>query len=176
MKKELSDIVEAARSLGVVLTGRDGPGCVRISGAPDEFPARLMRLQVAVEAYDRSAGGGAENDGAAAKAALDALFRWMAEKNIDLREPMAVVEAARSSTQQGQKRKKGYVILPRFAPNGWKKRRGYKPKLRMLPDATEQKLKSMDAVKGYAFDCHAAAMMLGAVLPRPPSPSQPAGV
>lgn len=91
MRKEIADIIDAARKLGIRLTGHEGMNCVQISGAASEFPNRLKVLQQALDAYDRSSSSKSESEEVRLKRALDGVFRWLRASNIDVTEPMEIV-------------------------------------------------------------------------------------
>src|SRR3546814_9659515 len=62
MRKENLEIIEAARRLGIRLTGQQGPNCVQITGDASQFPGRLMALQQAIDAYDKASASGGVPD------------------------------------------------------------------------------------------------------------------
>ena len=152
MKREVFEVVEAARGLQVQLApSAANPHCVRIGGERAEFPERLWRLAVAVEAFDRAGASALEDpgdpeaerdptlDAAKLKVALDGVFRWMRSTGLDVSEPYAVVSQALAGPAVAQARgPKVYRPLPRFAPDGFRKAVRHKPLLKLDPVVGER--------------------------------------
>jgi hypothetical protein len=141
MKREVFEVIEAARGLQVQLApGPANPHCVRIGGERSEFPERLWRLAVAVEAFDRSGSSAMDEDGrdatmdaAKLKVALDSVFRWMRSTGLDVSEPFALVSQAMGPQDAQPRTAKAYRPVPRFAPNGFRKPVRHKPLLNLDP-------------------------------------------
>jgi hypothetical protein len=164
MKREIIEFTESVRSLALT-TSKDG---AEIDMPATEQPAALLRVKQALEAVDTAGGPLAHLE--EAKAALDAVIAWIASKGLD---PGEALKVANSAANAKRKNRRKLAPTPSFAPDGWKKRKFYKPRLKLLPDATEKKLKSMEEVASLAFDVHAAAMLLGRTLPTPDSDRKP---
>jgi len=151
MRREVFGVVEAARSLQVLLAPSEAsPHGIRIGCTRSVFPERLRRLAKALEAFDRAgaaslgAGNGLSQqdpamDAARLRVALDGVFRWMRSSGMDVSEPHSmVVEALGVLKVQGAKAGKSYRPVPRFAPNGFKKAKRPKPLLVLIPGADEK--------------------------------------
>src|SRR3546814_19179889 len=92
MRKENLEIIEAARRLGIRLTGQQGPNCVQITGDASQFPGRLMALQQAIDAYDKaSASGGVPDEVDSLKTGIDGIFTWLRPNATDVPEPLDIV-------------------------------------------------------------------------------------
>lgn len=166
MRPEVVDLVEAVRALGLRRTGRPAPGCVRISGDPKEFPARLAAVQERLEAVDASGalsqGGGPEapspDEVQRLRNALDGLLRFIQVKGVDMEAAVDIVSDALGVDVPG-KREKAYETLPMFAPRGWKKRKRFSPRMRLMPDMPGDV--SLGDLKRIAFEANLTTSMMG---------------
>jgi hypothetical protein len=142
MRREVLDVVEAARALQVQLAPTPAnPACVRIGGDRSDFPVRLWRLALTLQALDKAGSAALESSGdspevdpamdaARLRVALDGVFRWMRSTGLDVGEPHAIVREALGAAH-GEKQAKVYRPVPKFAPNGFKKAVRSKPLLRL---------------------------------------------
>jgi hypothetical protein len=135
MRKEVVDLVEAARALKLTRTGEPGVRCVRIGVPSPEFPSKLETLQAALEAVDASGAlkaGAGELDNDRMKSAIDSVFRWMKMQGIDTNDPLRILGealAGKPAKSQGS-----YMPLPKFAPNVAKKKKKWNPQLKLGSD------------------------------------------
>jgi len=168
MSPEIIDLVEAVRALGIRLTGKPSPGCIRIGGDPKDFPLRLASLQERLEAVDAS-GALADDEGPAAprpsdgeaerlRRALDGLLRYIQVKGVDMDAAVDIVSDALGVDVQ-QKKEKAYETLPRFAPRGVKRRKGFSPRLRLMPDLPSDV--SIGSLRRIAGEANMTATMMG---------------
>lgn len=180
MRKEIHDLIEAVRRLDIRISDGSLPGCVKLGGPAMDFPARLMEVQRALEAVDKAGGADAalgdssvSADAAAAQAAqlrtaIDGVFRWMRVQGLDVSEPMEIVGDA-LEVPQG-KRKKSYQTLPVFAPNGCKRRKGYRPKLNLLPAYEDRD--SLKDVRKHAYAIEQTEQIMGHAVAKPSGQSK----
>jgi hypothetical protein len=166
MRPELVDLVEAVRALGLRRTGKPAPGCVRISGDPKDFPSRLDLLQSRLEAVDAS-GALSQGDGPDAPApdevqrlrkALDGLLRYIQVKGVDMEAAVDIVSEA-IGVDVPRKREKAYETLPMFAPRGWKRRKRFSPRLKLMPDLPGDV--SLGALRALAGEANMTVTMMG---------------
>lgn len=169
MRVELHDLVEAARSLGLRLTGRPAPNCIKVSGDTSDFAARLAVLQEALERVDASGalseGGGPdapapEGEADRLKTALDRLLRFVQVKGVDMAEAVDIVADALGV--EGGKKSSAFVTLPKFAPKGWKKKKSFKPRLKLLPDRPGDV--SLGELRKIAFEAEMTTNSLGSAI------------
>ncbi|MTH95916.1 hypothetical protein [Roseibium sp. RKSG952] len=168
MKREVHELIEAVRGLGLRLTGRPSPASVRIAGDPKTFPERLKVLQESLETFDAASAHGShdgpdapelspKDDPERLKQALDGLLRFVQASGGDLDAAVNVV--AKALDIEGKaKKKSAYVTLPKFAPNGFKKKKNFKPKLSILGDKAFTKLEDL---RKQVFDVSITQDMLG---------------
>ena len=148
MRREIAELVDAARGLGVRLSPTPANAkAIRLDGDRDTFPDRLRRVAQALEAVDRAggvanaadAGPDASVDAARLRLALDGVFRWMRMMGLDVTEPHAVVAAAMGVESAATKG--AYKPKPAFAGNvSLADRPGGKPKpmLKLVPEPGEK--------------------------------------
>lgn len=165
MRQDMHDLVDAVRGLGLELTDRDPPKCVRITGDPSDFWFRLERVQRALEAVDASGalsqgGEGLEpkNDPEKLKQALDGVMRLFQLKGGNLQEAVDIVQNA-LGVEDGEKKKKAYVTLPFFAPDSIKRKSRYKPRLKLLPERPEDI--TFDDLRKMAFEVSQTEELVG---------------
>lgn len=171
MRQEIYDLIDAVRGLGLELTDRDPPKCVRIKGDPGDFWQRLERVQRALEAVDAdgalAAGGEAlepKNDPEKLRAALDGVMRLFQLQGGNLQEAIDIVRD-KMGLDGGEKKNKGYVTLPFFAPNSLRKRGKYKPRLRLLPERPEDV--TLDDLRKIAFEISVTEALVGSTYRQP---------
>jgi len=142
MRQEAYDLVEAVRSLGIEITDAPGPRALRIATDADTFWSRLVGVKRALDAFDRA--GGTSSDLHAPppderlKKALDAVLRLYELQGGNMEQAVSVVQEALevvpdTDPERKEKKKKGYVSLPVFAPDGIKKKSTYSPRINLLP-------------------------------------------
>lgn len=173
MKKEVHDLVEAVRGLGLVLTGKPAPKCVRITGDPTDFAGRLERVQLALEALDASGSlaEGSEppsprDDPERLREALDRVIRLYQVRGGNLDDLDAIVRDSLGLEpgEEEARRKKEHATLPAFAPSRLKRRRGgYKLRLNLFPDRPGEA--SLNDLRRIAFDVDRTRASLGASAP-----------
>lgn len=176
MRREIHDLVEAVRGLGLRLTGRPSPQCVRIAGDPRDFAERLASVQEALEAADASgalagpdgpdAPSPADGEADRLRLALDRLLRYVQVKGVDMAEAVDIVAEAMDLDGVG-KPQRAYAALPRFGPKGWKRGGGFKPRLKLLPDRPGDA--SLGDLRRIAFDVQVTATFLGATVAGSPA-------
>ncbi|NTF17524.1 hypothetical protein G6L37_03875 [Agrobacterium rubi] len=171
MRQEIYDLIDAVRGLGLELTDRDPPKCVRIKGDTGDFWLRLERVQKALEAVDADGalsegGDGLEprNDPEKLRAALDGVMRLFQLQGGNLQEAIDMVRD-KMGLDGGEKKKKGYVTLPFFAPNSIRKKGKYKPRLRLLPERPEDV--TLDDLRKMAFEVEVTEALVGSTYRQP---------
>lgn len=174
MKKEIHDLIEAVRALGIELTGKPAPKCIRILGDTGAFAEKLKGVQEALEAVDAS-GGTSEgkeiegpegvNDPVKLRAAIDGLLRFVQIKGDFLAEADAIVRDALSLANGDEKKAKGG--LPTFTPGrGKKKRPGtYKPRLNVFPERPGEA--SLNDLKKIVHEISVTESLLGSTIAKP---------
>lgn len=175
MRQDIHDLVDAVRGLGLELTDKDPPKCVRITGDPSDFWLRLERVQRALEAVDSAGAHGEGNDGLEPKndpeklkQALDGVMRLFQLKGGNLQEAIDIVQNA-LGVEEGEKQKKGYVTLPFFAPDRIRRKSRYKPRLKLLPERPEDV--TLDDLRKMAFEVSQTEHLVGSTY-RAPKPSR----
>jgi hypothetical protein len=171
MRQEIYDLIDAVRGLGLELTDRDPPKCVRIKGDTSDFWQRLERVQRALEEVDSS---GSLNDGADApeprndpeklRAALDGVMRLFQLQGGNLQEAIDIVRE-KMGVEEGEKKRKGYVTLPFFAPDRIRKKSRYRPRLKLLPERPEDV--TFDDLRKMAFEVSVTEALVGSTYRRP---------
>ncbi len=133
MRREVFEVIEAARSLQVQLApSTANPRNVALGGDRKDFPDRLFRLAKALELFDRAGAASLTEedpdpirdptmDAAKLKLALDSVFRWMKSVGINVDEPHNLVCQALSAVDNDAKPQRVPKPVPRFTPNGFKK-------------------------------------------------------
>lgn len=173
MKKEVHDLVEAVRGLGLTLTGRPAPKCVRLSGDPSNFAERLEQVQLSLEALDASGALGSATDNpeprddpAKLREALDRVIRLYQVRGGNLDDLDAVVRDALDleSADEDAKRKKEHATLPAFAPTRLKRKKGYRLRLSLYPDRPGEA--SLNDMRKIVFDLETTMNSLGATAPK----------
>lgn len=171
MRPEVYELIDAVRNLGLELTDRDPPKCVRIKGDPSDFWQRLERLQRALEAVDSEGALDAEgaaleprNDPEKLKAALDGVMRLFQLQGGNLQEAIDIVRD-KMGLDGAEKKKKAYITLPFFAPASLKRKKKYKPRLKLLPKRPEDV--SFDDLRRMAFEVSVTETLLGDTYKQP---------
>lgn len=173
MKKEVHDLIEAVRALGIQLTGKPAPKCIRISGDTSDFAEKLRVVQEALEVLDAS-GAASEgkdfdgpegvNDPVKLRAAIDGLLRFVQVKGDNFNEADAIVRDA-LNLEQGEK-KKAQGGLPTFTPARGKKRKGtYKPRLNVFPERPGEA--SLNDLKKIVHEISVTESLLGSTIAKP---------
>lgn len=173
MRKDIHRLAEAVRALQIEPTGIPAPNCVRLGIAKEKLPQALLEARDALDAFDGAGGAPAEpapdEDAAKLRLAIDGLLRHfkMLGQDVESAEDIVLNALGKSKTK---KRRKRLEPLPVFAPNGWKRRKGFKPTLRIAADSVTKSDVEADARKmNWVID------ELGAAAPRPVAPaSRPA--
>lgn len=169
-RREVVELVEAARGLGVRITVKPGKTqqSIVIHGRRDEFPGKLKRVAEALEAVDKSGSAALEGEGAdpsmdaaRLRLALDGVFRWMRSTGLDVSDPHAIVAAALGA--KGDKPGRGYKPVPRFAPDGFKKDQRPKPLLKLMPQPGDKI--GMNSIRQKAALAQQVEASLGAAAP-----------
>ncbi|MCS4089813.1 hypothetical protein [Rhizobium sp. BK176] len=158
MRQEAYDLIEAVRSLGIELNAAPGPKALKISTDADTFWARLVVVKRALDAFDRAGGTGIDVDAPAPddklKKALDAVLRLYELQGGNMEQVFTVVQEALEvepvREDKAEKKKKGYVTLPVFAPNGIKKKATYSPRISLIPPMPGSV--SLDDLRRLGFD------------------------
>lgn len=176
MRQEAYDLIDAVRALGVEITGVPGPKALRIATDADTFWSRLVLVKRALDAFDRAGGTSVDLDAPPPdekmKRALDAILRLYELQGGNLAEAYNVVQEAlgvepeAGSEQKAEKKKKGYVTLPVFAPNGIKKKSAYKPRINLIPEMPGSV--DMDGLRRLGFDVSYVEAISGATLAADP--------
>lgn len=171
-RREVVELVEAARGLGVRITVKPGRNqqSIVIHGRREEFPGKLRRVAEALEALDAAGasalsaadpGSDPSMDAARLRLALDGVFRWMRSTGIDVADPHAVVAAALGV--KADKPGKGYKPVPKFAHDGFKRGMRPKPLLRLMPQPGEKV--GMGSIRQKAAQAEMVETSLGAAAP-----------
>jgi hypothetical protein len=171
MRQEIYDLIDSVRGLGLELTDRDPPKCVRIKGDPADFWQRLERVQRALEDVDASGsladGSNApepKNDPEKLRAALDGVMRLFQLQGGNLQEAIDIVRE-KMGLEEGEKKKKGYNTLPFFAPDRIRKKSRYRPRLKLLPERPEDV--SFDDLRKMAFEVSVTEALVGSTYRTP---------
>jgi len=173
MKREVLNLVDAARNLGIRLTGRPAPKCVRIPD-PANFAEKLEELQRALEALDASGAlaGDLESPSPEAKddprklrEALDRVMRMYQMQGGNLEDLNEVVRDALdlAPEEEGKKRKE-HNTLPAFAPARLKRKKGYRPRLNVYPDRPGEA--SLNDLRKIVHEIENTERILGDTRPR----------
>ena len=132
MRPEIHRLVQAIRDLEIQPTGQPAPHCVRIGIPKEQLPEKLLAARVALDEVDASGslvlGNPEAEELPKYKEALDGLLRYIKMRGLDFSEAEEIVRTA-----LGKPRKRPEVMkpLPVFAPDGYKKRKKIKPKLKI---------------------------------------------
>lgn len=126
MNRATSALVEAVRDLGLSVVTADQGESVRIAGAADQFPGKLIRLQKALEEFDRTGAAKADNESLAQenerlKKAVDGMFRWMRGAGIDISDPYRILEESLGVNKH--KEKFAFTYTPKNARSKKKPRK-----------------------------------------------------
>jgi hypothetical protein len=171
MRPEIHRLVQAVRELEIEPTGQPAPHCVRIGIAKEQLPERLLTLRRTLDEVDASGSlvnGNPEADEAAKYMdALDGLLRYIKMRGLDFAEAEEIV---RTALGKPRKRQDAMKLLPVFAPNGHKRRKKIKPKLKlerepMSPGKARQEAAQMT----WVLTSLGAAAPQGAPAAAPPS-------
>lgn len=156
MKREIAELIEATRSLRIETCSQpENPKAIRLLGNKSDFPERLYRLQIALEAVDRAGAQTTEGDNnptmdaACLRTAIDNLFKWMRSTGIDITEPYSVVANALGAPQKAQA---AFKPAPKFNHAAFKQGSKTKNPFRLVP-APGEKI-SLDELrkKSYKID------------------------
>jgi hypothetical protein len=175
MRREIFDVIEAARALDIQFAPTSAnPRCVILGGNRSDFPDRLWRMAKALEAFDRlgaAAMEAVENpappkdqtlDSARLKIALDSVFRWMKSTGIDISDPINLVAEALNTVEE-EKSSKGYRPIPKFAPGGFKKGGRASPLINLGPAIGEKV--TWDSLKAKEVRAQMTEAAMGAAGP-----------
>lgn len=170
MTPQIVNLIEAVRALGLKLTDKPAPQCIRIGGHPSSFPDRLATLQRALEDVD-AAGANALADGPEAptpdtvkrlEKALDGLLRFIQVKGVDIDAAVDIVTQAMDIDTS--EKSKPFETLPMFRPKGWKKKKSFKPKFHLMPDLPgDAGIEDLRKISGVAQE---TAKLMGAAAGR----------
>lgn len=170
VRKSVVDLVEAVRALNMRRAETGGVERVRIGLAAGEAEERFLALQKALEALDAEGGLAAESpaadtDASKLRTALDSVFRWIRLQGLPVDEPLEQVAEALG---EGKRKKKaaGYQKLPVFAPNGFKKKMSWKPKMHIVGVLDMKGRMSMSDHRARSADFQQVVMKMGAAAPR----------
>lgn len=170
MRQEVVDLIEATRALKVQRSPVEGnPYNIRIGGNRTEFPGRLYRLAVALEAVDRAGSSAIESvdasnpamDAARLRMAIDGVFRWMRATGVDVDEPKEIIaEALGVYKKQG----KAYKAVPEFDRASERRKKGWTPirKLQMLGE--DEETPDLDEIRKKAMKVQAVENTMGAAM------------
>jgi hypothetical protein len=158
MRQEAYDLIEAVRSLGIELTDAQSPKALKISTDADTFWSRLVMVKRSLDAFDRAGGTSVGIDAPSPddklKKALDAVLRLYELQGGNMEQVYSVVQEALevepTRDEKTEKKKKGYVTLPVFAPNGIKKKSTYSPRISLIPPMPGSV--SLDDLRRLGFD------------------------
>ncbi|MGY3581856.1 hypothetical protein ACVIGB_000073 [Bradyrhizobium sp. USDA 4341] len=166
MRPEIHRLVQAVRELEIEPTGQPAPHCVRIGIAKEQLPQRLLMLRQTLDEVDAGGSlvlGNAESeDLTKLKDALDGLLRYIKMRGLDFTEAEEIV---RTALGKPRKRQEAMKLLPVFAPNGHKRRKKIKPKLRL-----EREPMSAGKAKQEAAQMTWVLTSLGAAAPQAAPP------
>lgn len=174
MRQEAYDLIEAVRSLGIELTAAAGPKALKISTDADTFWSRLVMVKRALDAFDRAGGTSVDIEAPAPddklKKALDAVLRLYELQGGNMEQVFSVVQEALevepAREEKAEKKKKGYVTLPVFAPNGIKKKSTYSPRISLIPPMPGSV--SLDDLRKLGFDVSYVEAISGSTLAADP--------
>lgn len=173
MRQEAYDLVEAVRSLGIELTATIGPKALKITTDAETFWSRLVLVKKALDAFDRAGGTGIDVEAPSPdeklKKALDAVLRLYELQGGNMEQVASVVQEAlevEPVATKAEKKKKGYVTLPVFAPNGIKKKSTYSPRISLIPPMPGSV--SMDDLRRLGFDVVYVEAISGSTLAADP--------
>lgn len=174
MKREFLELVEAVRSLGIRLTGKPAPKCVRLADPPN-FVQRLEDVQRALEALDASGALAGDHeipapepkdDPKRLREALDKVMRLYQIAGGNLQDLDQVVRASLGLGPAEEEAKKGkeHNTLPAFAPARLKRKKGYRPRLNVYPDRPGEA--SFNDLRKIVYDLNSTSAILGATVPK----------
>lgn len=174
MRKTLIDLVETVRGLRLSFSAKGEDRRVKLGIDPTALPSHLLAIHDALQAFDADGGvafDDAEESGRLRKA-LDATFRWIRVQGLSTDEPLDLVAEALGSKKE--RRKAAYDILPAFAPQHVRKKKGWKPRLQ-LPADQFHVMRSIDDHRKFAADAQQVLMRIGDVAPidEYPEPASP---
>jgi len=172
MRKEIHDLINAVRALGVQLTGKPAPKCIKIAGDAKDFALRLHDVQWALEAFDASSASAAGaddkpesiNDPVKLRKALDDILRFIQMKGINIAECDEIVRNALNLEVEEPEKKKG--TLPSFVPSKLKKKKGsFKPRVNIYPDRPGEA--SFSDLRKIVHELSVTESMLGHTVAKP---------
>lgn len=173
MQKEVHDLVQSVRGLGVELTGKPAPKCIKISGDTGDFAERLRDVQIALEAFDAATASGTDmdakpeavNDPQKLRKALDGLLRFIQTKGLNIAECDDIVRNA-LELEDADEAKKSKSTLPSFVPSKLKKRRGsFKPRVNIYPDRPGEA--SLSDLRKIVHELSVTESILGHTMAKP---------
>lgn len=181
MKQVVHDLIQAVRDLGLELTDKEPPKCIRITGDPSEFWSRLRDLQLALHALDRDGAASSDvetpqpqDNPEKLKMALDGLMRLFQIQGGNLSEATEVIQSALGVEEKENDKRNTFDTLPNFAPEKLKRRRGYKFRFNLMPEKNSEI--TFDKLRKMNFEVMQARRLLGSTVapivePRPEIPS-----
>lgn len=171
MRREVAALAEAVRELSLeIAPSDDGVDTVKIRCPKAEFPIRLARLQRMLEALDAASASASDvappSENAAMRMALDAVFRWMRSKGMDVSEPHAAVAAVLRGTETSGGTRSAPKPTPRFAVDqmGKSHKRRPKPLLNLGPEHGEKV--TLYSLRQKNLRANTVLTTLGAAAPR----------
>ena len=167
MRQEIHRLVQAVRDLQIDPTGQPAPHCVRIGIPKEQLPERLLTLRERLDEVD--AGGSLVNsvtesqELSKTREALDGLLRYIKMGGVDFSEAEEIV---RTALGKPRKRPDALKPLPVFAPNGWRRRKKLKPKIKL-----DREPMSAGKARQEAEQMRWVTNSLGAAAPHPREPT-----
>lgn len=161
MRQAIHRLVEAARNLKLSVVDRNGRHLV-IGVQRDEMQERLLELHDALEQVDQD-GATDVVDARRMREALDATFRWIKTQGLSIEEPVDIV-AKVLGVEGTTKKDAGYEIMPSFAPQHERKRKGWKPVL-ALPGERLTTMRTISDHQKQAGKMDQVVDRMGAVAP-----------
>lgn len=174
MRKDIHRLAEAVRALQIEPTGHPAPNCIRLVIAKETLPEALLEAREALDAFDAAGGASISSspteDVAKLREAIDGLLRYVKMRGLEIDDAEDIV---RNALGKSKKRRKKLEPLPVFAPNGWKRRKKFKPTLRIGADSTTKSDVESDArkMRWVIDELGPAAVNPADVAPRPTSAS-----
>lgn len=172
MQKEVHELVQAVRGLGVQLTGKPAPKCIKIAGDTGDFAERLRDVQYALEAFDAASASDTSveakpssiDDPAKLRKALDDILRFIQTKGVNIAECDEIVRNALELDKGEAEQKKG--TLPSFVPSKLKKKKGsFRPRVNIYPDRPGEA--SISDLRKIVHELSITESMLGHTMAKP---------
>lgn len=172
MKPSFSRLIEAVRGLKLVRARSGSAPAIRLGLHPDTVQPALGELFDALEGVDADGSATTDlDDPARLKEALNATFKWIRMQGLATDEPLALVAEALGT--KAEKARKGYQILPAFAPEHVRKKT-WKPKLSLVGTEAEPMLTLADHRKNAAR-MGEVALKIDHIIPTDVPPASPGG-